>query len=254
MTKQTRLSNLSVLLLAMVIVLCVSWLWQNSDSQEEMEYSEMRQLFLQEKVERFSIDSDGTLTMELRDRPDGSKPVRYQLYDFQLFYDDLNSLVQQQAAEGIILDYDYPEPESTDWLSLLLPYVLVAGVFGLIWYVMVLRSQGSGMGPDKMSKFGSARTRMLTDKDKKVTFEDGESLAISGVFVAVGVAGSTDLAKKLGAATEGNRILVDEKMATNVPGLYAAGDCTGGMLQIAKAVYQGAQAGTSIVAEIRKKK
>ena len=33
-----------------------------------------------------------------------------------------------------------------------------------------------------------------------------------------------------------------------------AGDCTGGMLQIAKAVYQGAQAGTSIVAEIRKKK
>ena len=89
---------------------------------------------------------------------------------------------------------------------------------------------------------------------EKVTFEDGESLAISGVFVAVGVAGSTDLAKKLGAATEGNRILVDEKMATNVPGLYAAGDCTGGMLQIAKAVYQGAQAGTSIVAEIRKKK
>ena len=85
-------------------------------------------------------------------------------------------------------------------------------------------------------------------------FEDGESLPISGVFVAVGVAGSTDLAKKLGAATEGTRILVDEKMATNVPGLYAAGDCTGGMLQIAKAVYQGAQAGTSIVAEIRKKK
>ena len=89
---------------------------------------------------------------------------------------------------------------------------------------------------------------------ERAEFEDGESLPISGVFVAVGVAGSTDLAKKLGAATEGTRILVDEKMATNVPGLYAAGDCTGGMLQIAKAVYQGAQAGTSIVAEIRKKK
>ena len=89
---------------------------------------------------------------------------------------------------------------------------------------------------------------------ERAEFEDGESLSIAGVFVAVGVAGSTDLAKKLGAATEGTRILVDEKMATNVPGLYAAGDCTGGMLQIAKAVYQGAQAGTSIVAEIRKKK
>ncbi len=89
---------------------------------------------------------------------------------------------------------------------------------------------------------------------ERVVFEDGEALNISGVFIAVGVAGSTDLAKKLGAATEGNRILVDEKMATNVPGLYAAGDCVGGMLQIAKAVHDGAQAGTSIVAEIRKKK
>ena len=32
-------------------------------------------------------------------------------------------------------------------------------------------------------------------------------------------------------------------METTVPGLFAAGDCTGGLLQIAKAVYEGAQAG-----------
>jgi thioredoxin reductase (NADPH) len=62
---------------------------------------------------------------------------------------------------------------------------------------------------------------------------------ISGLFVAVGVAGSTDLAKKIGASTENNKILVDGNMATNIPGLYAAGDCTGGLLQISKAVYEG---------------
>ena len=89
---------------------------------------------------------------------------------------------------------------------------------------------------------------------EQVVFEDGSSLATSGVFVAVGVAGSADLAKKLGAATEGNKILVNDKMQTNIPGLYAAGDCIGGLLQIAKAVSDGAVAGTSIVAEIRKKK
>lgn len=32
-------------------------------------------------------------------------------------------------------------------------------------------------------------------------------------------------------------------MATNVDGLYACGDCTGGLLQISKAVYEGAKAG-----------
>lgn len=34
-------------------------------------------------------------------------------------------------------------------------------------------------------------------------------------------------------------------MATNVEGLYACGDCTGGLLQISKAVYEGAKAGIS---------
>ncbi len=80
-----------------------------------------------------------------------------------------------------------------------------------------------------------------------VTFEDGEKLSIAGLFIAQGVAGSGDLARKIGAETNGTRIVVDDKMATNVPGLFAAGDCTGGFLQISKSVYQGAEAGTSAV-------
>lgn len=84
-----------------------------------------------------------------------------------------------------------------------------------------------------------------------VTFEDGASLPIAGLFVAQGVAGSADLARKIGAETVGSRIVVDEHMATNVPGLFAAGDCTGGMLQIAKAVAEGAEAGYSAVKYIR---
>ena len=46
--------------------------------------------------------------------------------------------------------------------------------------------------------------------------------------------------------------VVDEKMQTTVPGLYAAGDCTGGLLQVAKAVYEGAQAGTEAAKALRK--
>ena len=78
---------------------------------------------------------------------------------------------------------------------------------------------------------------------EKVTFESGNTVEISGLFVAVGVAGATDFARKLGCEINGNAIVTDDKCATNLPGLYAAGDNTGGMLQIAKAVYQGAVAG-----------
>lgn len=84
-----------------------------------------------------------------------------------------------------------------------------------------------------------------------IVFEDGGRLDTNGLFVAVGVAGSSDLARKLGAQTEGSKILVDENMATNIPGLYAAGDCTGGLLQISKAVYEGAKAGLEAVKHVR---
>ena len=86
---------------------------------------------------------------------------------------------------------------------------------------------------------------------EKVVFEDDTQIDIFSVFIAYGTAGSADLARKLGIFTEGRRIKVDESMTTNVPGVFAAGDCIGGMLQIAAAVYEGATAGTSAVKYIR---
>ena len=86
-----------------------------------------------------------------------------------------------------------------------------------------------------------------------VRFTDGSELAVDGVFVALGVAGSVDFARKLGVETNGSAIVVDEHRQTNVPGLYAAGDCIGGLLQISKAVCDGAIAGTSIVKAFRQK-
>lgn len=89
---------------------------------------------------------------------------------------------------------------------------------------------------------------------KEVRFQDGTSLAVSGVFVAMGVAASGDLARKLGAEVSGKKIVVNDAMETGIPGIFAAGDCTGGLLQIAKAVYQGAVAGTEAVKFIRGRK
>ena len=80
----------------------------------------------------------------------------------------------------------------------------------------------------------------------------GEVLPVAGVFVALGVAGSTALARKMGAEVDGNRIVVGPDMMTSIPGLYAAGDCTGGLLQVAKAVYEGAMAGSEAAKALRK--
>ena len=168
---QKRTFNPSFLLLTVVMLLCAAYLWQTGDHQEKLEYSEVVQLFQQEKVESFTV-SNTTLTMQLRTAVNGSKTVTYELYDFDLFYDDLNPMIQQQKAEGLITSYDYHADHSTNWLEILLPYALIALVFGVFWFFLFNRTQGGGMGPDKMAKFSSARPRTLTDKDRKVSFAD----------------------------------------------------------------------------------
>lgn len=79
---------------------------------------------------------------------------------------------------------------------------------------------------------------------ERVLFADGTSEAFDGAFIACGSAGAFELAKKLGLETAGDKIVTDEKRSTNIPGIFAAGDCVAGLQQIAKAVYDGMIAGT----------
>ncbi|MCI9027740.1 MAG: FAD-dependent oxidoreductase [Lawsonibacter sp.] len=62
-------------------------------------------------------------------------------------------------------------------------------------------------------------------------------LPCSGVFILRRAVAPTDLLPAL--ETDGGVIKVDRRMATNVPGVFAAGDCTGGHLQVSKAVGEG---------------
>jgi len=170
--QQRRNSVFSLAFLGLIIVLCLSWLWQMDTNTPALTYSQVRQLIEQEKVDEISFADEHTLVLHLRKKDGNTDTYRYRLYDVGLFYEDMNDLIQEQRAKGIIKSYDYPEPPTTNWLELLLPYVMVAVAFGLVWYFLIARAQGGGMGPDKMAKFGAARTRTLTEKDKKVTFDD----------------------------------------------------------------------------------
>ena len=85
------------------------------------------------------------------------------------------------------------------------------------------------------------------DKVEEVKFKDGSTIKTDGIFVAEGVAGSSEFAKKLGIITQKDKIVVNENMETNIKGIYACGDCTGGLLQVSKAVYEGAKAGLEVI-------
>ncbi len=159
--------NFRSIFFLVICLLLVLYLARSMTRQGDIPYSEMRQLFVQEKVQSFTIN--GTrLTATLKDQTTAA----CQLRDFDLFYDDLNNLVVEQYAKGIITSYDYPYASSTNWLQVLLPYVLAAMAFIVLMNLMTRMNGGAGGVSDKMAHFGEARVNSIPEGDKKVTFRD----------------------------------------------------------------------------------
>ena len=77
-------------------------------------------------------------------------------------------------------------------------------------------------------------TQLVTNK---------ESYPVSGIFILRSTIALQSLLS--GLALEKSYILTDKKQTTNIPGVFAAGDCTGKPLQIAKALGEGLVAALS---------
>jgi thioredoxin reductase (NADPH) len=79
------------------------------------------------------------------------------------------------------------------------------------------------------------------------------TMTIDGVFIAIGYVPNNELPRKLGVTTDGEGyVKIDSSHRTNVKGVYAAGDITGGFKQIVTAVGQGAIAANTIFEDISK--
>lgn len=100
-------------------------------------------------------------------------------YDFKtmipnrdLFFEHVSAIkggdANDPSAVGFTIDI-LPTPEPSIW-SMLLPYIVMAALFGLLWF-FIMRQQNAG-GNSAMS-FGKSRARLQTPEDKKrVTFQD----------------------------------------------------------------------------------
>ena len=160
-----RKYGFSGIFLVVLMLLLLYYLFAGMRSSGDISYAQLRQLFQQEQVQSFVI-RDTRITADLKD----GTTATCDLYSFDLFYDDLNELVEQQSASGIITDYNYHADHSTNWLQLLLPYVLAILAFILLMNLMA-RNAGGGMD-SKMARFGEARVQTPGEGDKKTTFRD----------------------------------------------------------------------------------
>ena len=167
MTERRRSRSL-LLILILVAAVLISYAMSNARRAGDVSYSQLRQYLTEEQVTTLSIH-DTRLTGKLRD---GSM-FTCQLYSFDTFYSDFNDLVVEQADKGVIESYDYQPGSSTNWLQLLLPYVLAFFAFILLMNIMTRMNGGPGGAVnDKMARFGEARIQDIPSDGKKVTFKD----------------------------------------------------------------------------------
>ncbi|NLP24230.1 MAG: NAD(P)/FAD-dependent oxidoreductase [Syntrophomonadaceae bacterium] len=80
-----------------------------------------------------------------------------------------------------------------------------------------------------------------TDFVEGLKLKDGREIAVEGLFVLGGETAPDRLIP--GLKIEKNHIIVNRQQETNLPGVYAAGDCTGPPYQVAKSVGEGQVAG-----------
>ena len=170
--KRFSARDLALYLLLILLMLFAVNSLQQMYRADDPSYNQVRILFEQGKVKSFSV-KDNVLTMVLRGDGDETYTQTYELASFDVFYNDLHQLIDEQRTQGIIEDYDYPVGVQNAWWYQFLPYLIVILALGGFWYLMYLRQNnangGGGGGP---SRFGHARTRTLSDQSKKVTFND----------------------------------------------------------------------------------
>ncbi|MCK5123502.1 MAG: FAD-dependent oxidoreductase [Candidatus Pacebacteria bacterium] len=89
-------------------------------------------------------------------------------------------------------------------------------------------------------------------------YNGSDKIKLDGLFIEVGSVPAINFVRKLEAETDkSNYIIIDQGGATNVAGVYAAGDITSGsnnLHQIVTAVSEGAIAATSIYGYLKKGK
>lgn len=106
---------------------------------------------------------------------------------------------------------------------------------------VAIAGDGIGVLPSPMKKLALSDTQVI------VTMESEESRCFDTLYVALGTSAHTDVATRLGVQIAGGGcIVVDAKQRTNVTRVYAIGDVTDGLDQIAVAMGQGAVAATAI--------
>ena len=172
--ERNRSREIGFYVLILVILAATIFSMLGGRKQAETSYSDLVDLFRQEKVQSFVTRGD-EIELKLRtgEKDSDGKEIletrTVELYSFSVFYEDFRELIAEQHENKIIETYDYKEGFVVPWWVGLLPYVILIALAMWFWSSM-MKQAGGGTGG--FAKFSKARTRLGSEEKNKKTFAD----------------------------------------------------------------------------------
>ncbi len=180
MGKKIR-TPLIYLAIVLVIIILITRLQTGSGEDTLVEYPQFIKMVQEGQVDAVEFTDGVIVGIKKGSQNKELFPRKYDFYCFvsseEAFRADMAALVASQngtdaslvTPENYSFQYTYNPPPEPSIFEIILPYLLIIGVFGL-FYFFLLRSQGGG--GNKVMSFGKSRARTQIDPNNKVTFDD----------------------------------------------------------------------------------
>ena len=169
MDQQPKQLNPLFLMLALALIFALAaGVFSLHSTPAGIPYSEVLDQFRNEKVSSFTLEGS-TLTLRLRGENGAEKSVTASIGDTELFHKDLDELIAEQYASGVLTSYNYLPAPVTPWYRAALPYVVVGVILLVVFFVLMGRANG---GPSAMAQFTRANAHFGLSGKEKVTFAD----------------------------------------------------------------------------------
>ena len=159
--------SLYMLVYLAVLLLVFNVLSNFGMNKEDLAYSEIMELFQQEKVKSFTVH-ENIIELRLHEAYNGETVIRCNMADAAAFRAEIGPLLKEQTESGILESYDFLAEEPIEPMDFVMPLLISGGVLLLLWFILMGRANGS----NPMSNFGKARTVLGIPDNRKVTFQD----------------------------------------------------------------------------------
>ncbi|MBO5316039.1 MAG: ATP-dependent zinc metalloprotease FtsH [Clostridia bacterium] len=179
-------SILLLIILVGAVIVGVSF-FSSQNEEEDFVYSDMIQMFKEDRVTSFVVDSDSIIHLTVLEAQrnelneivldeNGNPKYVEKEYSYEFTYttqiDEINAIAREKYESGNsnLKKYDYEAPEETPWYVMYLPYIITAVVIIGLWIFLMKQTTGGGAG--KIGSFSKSKAKVVTGDKNAVKFAD----------------------------------------------------------------------------------